>query len=407
MTKAALRLLGGPELADAIGDLTGLGRANVEMLAREASDALASTASMEFRELQAADREWSEGVLVRSYRQLAGDPGQSIVRESVVGPHNVSGRALEQMSPQDRIDFEKASQDVRGYLTSFSEAIAVQVCGWYESDAESNRVATTRALGETLDRVRKLPEQLDQRIQQLELLLPQVTDAEKRGRLEPPSSASGESAAADPVERISFLVDNQFAPCATDSEFARLVERAVVAVIEERPVEVVVSPPSFSEFLKLFDDPVVRAAQRRHLQERAAILERDLNLLFSRQVNAYWGNHLHRLADRVIVARAVFATHSTTGTHIAVWRTEHPELSAPVFLTPSELAESLEHLGFSSMRFLSVGPGWRAALDLPHSIVTTKVMPAILGAVGREEQRSVQTLPDEVLALWSWHIGQG
>lgn len=175
--KASLRIIGVSDLADVIGDLTGVGRATVETLAARAVSYLDEHASEEFRELGAADREWVQGVVSRCYQRLASDPERRMVRESVVGSAQLSRLAIESMSDADTAAVEQANDDARAYLVALSETIASLVTRWYESDREANQVATTMVAGETLERVRRLPDEVGEGLQEYmeQTLLPQIS----------------------------------------------------------------------------------------------------------------------------------------------------------------------------------------------------------------------------------------
>lgn len=175
--KASLRIIGGSDLADVIADLTGIGRATVETLTARAASFLNQHASEEFRELGAADREWVQGVVSRCYQRLASDPERRMLRESVVGSGQVSRLALESMSDADTAAVEQANDDARAYLVALSETIASLVSHWYESDREANQIATTMVAGETLERVRRLPDEVGEGLQEYieQTLLPQIS----------------------------------------------------------------------------------------------------------------------------------------------------------------------------------------------------------------------------------------
>jgi hypothetical protein len=94
------------------------------------------------------------------------------------------------------------------------------------------------------------------------------------------------------------------------------------------------------------------------------------------------------------------------GTKLDVWRTEAPELFAPVYLSTDEVEAVLSNFRFKSMKDLAFGAGWRAADELPRDIIVKKVLPRILTEI---ELRRVDLANQErvVLVLPSWHIGQG
>lgn len=197
IAKAAVRLLGGSDLADAVADLTGLRRVRIETLAERAAAALQPHAAVEFREVSDTDRQWAEGVVLRSYQHLARDPRQSLVTEIVVGgAEEVSRLALKSMPAGDARAVEQASDDVRSYLYQLSTTVALLVRNWYETDTESNRIATTRTLGEAARGVRDLPEKVSREVQQYvdEALLPQLNEILEHQRTLATRSVSHEPA---------------------------------------------------------------------------------------------------------------------------------------------------------------------------------------------------------------------
>src|SRR5690349_10868262 len=105
LTKVALRLFGIPELANAIGDLTGLGATSLQSMVRTAESSVAKNASAEFTAIGTADREWVEGLLTRTYIRLAADPARKVMSESLIGAAAVTWLAHGAMSDDDRRDF--------------------------------------------------------------------------------------------------------------------------------------------------------------------------------------------------------------------------------------------------------------------------------------------------------------
>jgi hypothetical protein len=90
-------------------------------------------------------------------------------------------------------------------------------------------------------------------------------------------------------------------------------------------------------------------------------------------------------------------------TKIDLWRTIEPKLSAPMYLSPSEVTLLLDHLEFSSTNDLRFGPYWRSAIDLPFNLIAKHAIPRI---VAQLELRDVKP-EGEVLNLLEWHIGEG
>lgn len=166
VVKSVLRLAGGGEFADVISDLTGLGRSSVERLAREAFEAIGGARDVEYVELGQADREWAEGVLIRTYQTLARRSDLALARESLVGPDSLAAWAFGAgLAPADRADLDRAVPDTRAYYQLISSSMAQVVSAWYRSDGDASRVASAVALGaileanrEILDRVTSIEE---------------------------------------------------------------------------------------------------------------------------------------------------------------------------------------------------------------------------------------------------------
>jgi len=162
VTKAVLRLAGGETLADAIADLTGLGRATVEKLAAKALEAVDDVSDTEFAAIEEADKAWAEDVLVRAYRTLADYSDLALARESLTGPHSLATWAFNAgLSRQDRTDLANASYDLRNYYQLISLSMAGVVSAWYRTDPKAAQAATVAALGAILEVVREMRVRLD------------------------------------------------------------------------------------------------------------------------------------------------------------------------------------------------------------------------------------------------------
>ncbi|MBX3093808.1 MAG: ATP-binding protein [Cryobacterium sp.] len=160
--KTVLRLAGGETLADAIGDLTGLGRTTVEGLARRALEATGPQRVNEFRSLSDADREWVERVLVSSYCRLASFADATIARESLVGSESLAALVFGAgMEASDREELERAAYDVRSYFQLVSRSMATVVSQWYRSDQRASQVAVVAAVGAVLETVRDVLARMD------------------------------------------------------------------------------------------------------------------------------------------------------------------------------------------------------------------------------------------------------
>ena len=402
LTKVALRLFRLSDLADAIGDLTGLGQASIESLVRTAEQGLANRPSAEFTAVATVDREWVEGVLTRTYIGLAADPARPIMGESLIGAGAVVRLADEAMTADDRREVDAASDDVRAYLTAVSESIAYLISKWYSTNEEPNRAAMSQVAGETLQTVRAIPDLIEELKAHLDSSLAPVLVRLEQSTLEDPSSQPEPE-----PERIVFELDFGFAPLATDAELTDLVSAAVVAVLEERPVCIEVSLPTLDEDLKEFGDAVRVARMKREHQNKARRLRLALLTFFSPQVEAMWATYLQGVPARVTVVRALLREPETTRAKLDVWRTTPPRASAPIWLTPDEVHAVVESVRLGQWDHLRGGAGWRAADELPRSVIVEKVMASILTELVREEVTSEEGWAADVLFLPSWHIGQG
>lgn len=401
LTKVALRLFQLSNLADAIGDLTGLGQARIQSLVQTAEKELANRPSAEFTEVATTDREWVEGVLARTYIRLAADPARKIMGESLIGAEAVVRLANEAMTTVDRRDVLAASDDAQAYLTALSESIAYLISEWYSTKAESNRAAMSQAAGETLQTVRAMPNMIEALKAHLDSSL-----APTLFRLEQSTLEDHGSPPEPEPERIVFELDFGFAPLATDAELAELVSAAVVAVLEDRPVHIEVSMSTLDEDVKKFGDAVLAAQLKRGRQKEARRLRLALSAFFSPQVETAWAHYLG-VPARVTVVRAILAEREVTVAKLDVWRTTPPLALAPIWLTPDEVHAVVDSVGLKHWDHLKVGAGWRAADELPRSVIVEKVMPSILTELVRAEVTSEEDWTADVLFLPFWHIGQG
>lgn len=141
---------------------------------------------------------------------------------------------------------------------------------------------------------------------------------------------------------------------------------------------------------------------------KAESLAAWMTALTSPKVYEWWKLYLCRVEDWQCVISAFlewaqFGRTIASGHKIDVWRTTAPELSAPIYLSPTELARLLTHLDFESTKELCFGAYWRAASDMPHDLVVKHVIPRILAVLVDHE-----VAPEgQVLSLMEWHIGDG
>lgn len=409
LTKVALRLLHLGDVADAVGDLTGLGRANIESFVRSSEKDLLNRPSAEFETVATADREWVEGVIRRAYIALVNNPNHAVMGESLVGPEAVVHLAHEAMSADDRREIEKASEDVRAYLRAVSESIAYLICGWYVTNVDANRAAMSKATGETLKIVRTFPHQVEDLKAHLDSTFAPVLERLERAMSEArPSIGIEQEQEPEPEqERLTFEVDFSFVPLAEDPVITELVSAAVVASLNNRPVKIEVLLPSLDEDVKQFGDAVLEAQIKRGRKDSALRLQLVLEAFFSRHVETAWADYFDGVPDRVKVVRAIFAGQKPVGAKLDVWRTTPPLASAPIWLTPEEIQATVESTGLGHWDHLRGGAGWRAADELPRSIIVEKVFASILAELVRRGVTTEENWGPEVLALPLWHIGQG
>ena len=322
--------------------------------------------------------------------------------ESLIGAEAVARLANDAMTAADRREVDAASYDTQAYLTAVSGSIAYLISEWYSTNAEPNRAAMSQAAGETLQTVRGIPDHFDTLKAHLDSSLAAALARLEQSTVEDPGSPPE----LEP-ERIVFELDLGFAPLATDPELAELVSAAVVAVLEDRPVRIEVSLPTLDADVKKFGDAVLAARLKRELQNKARRLRLALSAFFSPQVETQWAYYLQGVPARVTVVRAILAEQETTGARLDIWRTTPPRASAPIWLTPDEVHAVVESVRLGHWDHLRGGPGWRAADELPHSVIVEKVMSSILAELVRREVTSEEGWAADVLFLPSWHIGQG
>jgi len=374
-----------------------------------ATEGLADCSAAEFRAVSPADRQWAEDVVTRTYEKLASDPQQRIARESLVGPPAIMELFRHAVLASDRNEFQIVSENTKAYLEELSKSIAFLVSKWYESDLNANQLAMSMVAGHTLEAVRELPGLFDQLKEYLDaslepLLITAREQQDLDGFLRKPLGAASRPE-VQTSELVKIEVDRSFTPTATDEDFAKLVECAVVATIEGRHVRVEVVPPSLDPGAEAQSDPVAIAQYSRALRVKASLRSRIVEAFFSSQVETLWAPYLLSVTDRVSVARAIIAGPQRASTKLDVWRTTPPQLSAPILLSSEEVSSVLTHLEFTTMDHLAIGAGWRAADDLPRSLILSKVMPSILAAIVEGGLTSEQDWPSELLFLMTWHIG--
>lgn len=112
-TKIVLRLAGGDVFAEAIGDLTGIGRMTIQRLVLKSQKRIAPIADVEYREVPLADRDWAEEALLRTYQALASRVDHAMPRESLRGADALTALAFDCMEESDRTALGRVSEDTR------------------------------------------------------------------------------------------------------------------------------------------------------------------------------------------------------------------------------------------------------------------------------------------------------
>lgn len=213
-------------------------------------------------------------------------------------------------------------------------------------------------------------------------------------------------AAADVIETIVLGINNSLV--GTSADLSDLANRCAAYALEGKAVEFKIelqktlleTPP---------DDSLILLRYEKARLERAQQLKKRLELLTSKAAYEWWQYFLYRKEDWTVamlslIARADLASNGVaTGQKIDVWRTEEPVLSAPIYLSEQELAQTLEHLGFQSTMDLRLGAYWCAAADLPLDLIVSHVIPSIIVQLERWETPA----SGDVLNLATWHIGEG
>lgn len=398
----ALRLFRLADLADAIGDLTGLGHATVASMAVQAQKDLAGHSSVEFVAVSLADRQWAEDVVTRAYVRLARDPQQRIMSESLVGPDQIVKLADDAMQVEDGRELQTMSDDLRAYVSALSRSIAYLVCRWYATSDEPNRVAMSQATGETLRTVRRLPSLIEDVKAHLDSSV-----AAALARLEQSTQTTAKVEESTEAESVFFELDFALALTTNEADLAARISAATVAVLEGKSINIIVSMPTLDSDVKYFGDVVYQAQLKRERLSAAHRLNLVLSAFFSPQVQSAWGHYLADLASHVSVVHAIISKQDATGSKLDVWRTIPPVASAPVWLDADEVKAVVESVRLNEWDQLRGGPGWRAADELPRSVIVEKVMASILHDLTRQGLTSDASWSEKMLQLPYWHIGQG
>ncbi|MGL5826780.1 MAG: hypothetical protein ACRCYU_18515 [Nocardioides sp.] len=136
LTKAALRLIGGQDLADTIADLTGLSHKKVRTLARTAAEHLETQFPGEFSEHADAWRP-AEELLVAAFKRAATGPSAIPVAALMGATHLV--KLIE--DAETVAELATWSEDEHGQFQGLARAVADLICRWYREDQNARGLA--------------------------------------------------------------------------------------------------------------------------------------------------------------------------------------------------------------------------------------------------------------------------
>jgi len=212
-----------------------------------------------------------------------------------------------------------------------------------------------------------------------------------------------------PVVKIELNPDHSLRTA--ESDFEKILTRVGVAAVAGKRLPIEVSHVGLREYLDgVLDDPIAKESYVVAWAARAQRISKALERMFSSSIREGWGLWLSGVPELSTAAREIFrivgAGGIEGGTKIDVWRTDAPEIFAPIRLSDEELDRVLTGFGFQSRHDLAFGAGWRAADELPRSIIVGRVIPQILLALDRHGL-PLDLDASDVLILGSWHIGLG
>ncbi|WP_143465523.1 NACHT domain-containing protein [Kribbella sp. ALI-6-A] len=148
VVKAALRLVGGADLADAIADLTGLSRKRVKALVAQAVIDLSDTGPEEFRALPShAERSPAEHLLVQAFTRAAATRKGDIPVAALIGPDQLVRLVTDDETVSELTQW---SENEQGYFRALAHRVAELTCGWYLDDSNARAHATAAGVGQLL-----------------------------------------------------------------------------------------------------------------------------------------------------------------------------------------------------------------------------------------------------------------
>ena len=150
-------------------------------------------------------------------------------------------------------------------------------------------------------------------------------------RFEKPQS----SCKADIVERITLGINNSFV--GTSGDIGNLATRCAIHGIEGKRVNFEIElQETLLEITP--DDPLIIPKYERIRLERSKQLKKRLEILTSQEVHEWWQYFMSSsndwaMAMQALIARADFSENQiVTGKKIDVWRTDAPQMSAPIYM---------------------------------------------------------------------------
>ncbi|MGL5826733.1 MAG: hypothetical protein ACRCYU_18275, partial [Nocardioides sp.] len=157
LTKAALRLIGGPDLADAIADLTGISHQKIGTLARTAAQQLETQSPGEFPEHTDAQQPAVE-LLVAAFKRAA--TSQRAIPVAALRGATDLVKLIE--DPHTTAELAAWSDNERNYFYGLARVVADLTCRWYLEDQNARGLATAAGVGQALHDHRQQTEALDQ-----------------------------------------------------------------------------------------------------------------------------------------------------------------------------------------------------------------------------------------------------
>lgn len=155
VVKAALRLVGGADLADAIADLTGLSHKRVKALVAQTVKDLDDTRPEEFRALPSSEeRRPAEQLLVRAFTRAATTRRGDIPIAALTGPEHLVRLVTDNETASE---LKQWNEDEQGYFRALAQGVAQLTCTWYLDDSNARAHATAAGVGQLLRNQAQIP----------------------------------------------------------------------------------------------------------------------------------------------------------------------------------------------------------------------------------------------------------